>query len=116
MARRFGLRHSVYKLARVALTVRQHHLYDAQARLDNIDKKASEILQKCINQARANGVAQGMSEDRMFIKTIICGKGLLYKKLDIKGRGKMGIIRVPKSSIQVVLEEKPLVDFYKLML
>lgn len=116
MARRFGLRHSVYKLAQVARLVSKAHLYDAQARLDNVDKKASEIISKVINSARANGVAQGMAEERMFIKTIICGKGLLYKKLDIKGRGKMGIIRVPKCSVQVVLEEKPLLDFYKLML
>ena len=41
---------------------------------------------------------------------------MLYKKLDIKGRGRMGIIRVPKSSIKIVLEEKPLDEFYKLML
>lgn len=39
-----GLRHSVYKLAQVACLVKGHHLYDAQARLDNVDKKASELI------------------------------------------------------------------------
>lgn len=52
----------------------------------------------------------------MFIKEIICGKGLLFKKMAIMGRSRMGIIRVPKSSIKVILEEKPLVDYYKMML
>lgn len=57
-----------------------------------------------------------MREDHMFIKEIICGKGLLFKKMAIMGRSRMGIIRVPKSSIKVILEEKPLVDYYKMML
>jgi hypothetical protein len=57
-----------------------------------------------------------MSEERLFVKSIICGKGLMYKKLDIKGRGRMGIIRVPKSSIKIVLEEKPIEQWYKLMI
>ena len=52
----------------------------------------------------------------MFIKEVICGKGLLFKKMDIKGRSRMGIIRVPKCSIKVVIEEKPLVEYYKMLL
>jgi hypothetical protein len=57
-----------------------------------------------------------MSEEKMFVKSIVCGKGLFFTKLDIKGRGKMGIIRVPKSSIKIVIEEKHPMDYYKLML
>ena len=52
----------------------------------------------------------------MFVKSIICGKGFMFKKLDIKGRSRMGIILVPKCSIKIVLEEKPMEDWYKLML
>ena len=52
----------------------------------------------------------------MFIKSIICGKGILQKKIDIKGRGRMGIIRVPRCSVKLVLEEKPMEQFYRLML
>ena len=84
--------------------------------LSNVPKKSAEVLTQVINSARRNGVQAGMREDHMFIKEIICGKGLLFKKMDIKGRSRMGIIRVPKSSIKVVLEEKPLIDYYKMML
>ena len=57
-----------------------------------------------------------MQEDRMWIKTFICGKGLWFKKIDIKGRGKMGIIRVPKSSMKIVIEEKGPIEYYKHLL
>ena len=52
----------------------------------------------------------------MFIKSIVCGKGIFQKKLDIKGRGKMGIIKVPKTKINLVLEEKHPQEYYKMLL
>jgi len=52
----------------------------------------------------------------MFVKTVVCGKGYLGKQLDIKGRGRMGIRKIPKCSIKMVIEEKPLEDWYKLLL
>jgi hypothetical protein len=52
----------------------------------------------------------------MFVKEILCGKAYLMKKIDIKGRTRMGVIRVPKSHVRVILEEKPIQDFYKMIL
>ena len=78
--------------------------------------KASDRLLRVLNNARKNGVQQGLREEQMFIKTLTCGKALWFKKLDIKGRGRQGIIRVPKSSIKLVLEEKNPIDYYKMML
>ena len=69
-----------------------------------------------MNQARRNGVHQGLVEERLFIKTIVCGKGILLKKIDIKGRGRSGVIKVPKCSLRVTLEEKSASDFYLMML
>ena len=40
----------------------------------------------------------------------------MFKKPDIKGRGRTGIISKPISSIRIVMEEKTPADFYKLML
>ena len=83
--------------------------------LNNIDTKASGILVRLLNSARKNGIQQGMSEEKMFVKTVLCGKGLMFKKLDIKGRSRMGIIRVPKCSVKLVIEEMHPVDYYKMM-
>ena len=52
----------------------------------------------------------------MFVKEIICGKGCLGKRLNIQGRGKYGIIRIPKCSVKIKLEEKTPEDWYKLIL
>ena len=52
----------------------------------------------------------------MFVKTITCGGSIAYKAPDIKGRGKCGTIRKPKSSVRIVLEERSPAEFYKMML
>jgi hypothetical protein len=49
----------------------------------------------------------------MFVKEVICGKAYLHKKIEFKGRGRVGKRRVPKCSMKLVLEEKPLADFYR---
>lgn len=51
-----NIRHSVYKLARIAKCVQKKHIYDAQNILNNIDNKASGILVMLLNSARKNGV------------------------------------------------------------
>jgi hypothetical protein len=38
------------------------------------------------------------------------------KKIDIRARGKMGIIRIPKTSVRITLEEKNPKDYYKMLL
>lgn len=53
-----------------------------------------------------NGLKKGMSEERMYVKEIVLGKALGHKKMDIRARGKFGMIRSPKTSITVILEEK----------
>ena len=68
-----------------------------------------------LNSARRNAKALDLSEDKLFVKSIICGKGVLLKKVDIKGRTKMGFIKKPKCSIKLVLEEKPIKEFYKMI-
>jgi len=43
----------------------------------------------------------------------LIGKGLGMKKIDIRARGKFGMIHLPKCSIKITLEERPLEEFYK---
>ena len=52
----------------------------------------------------------------MFVKTITVGKAYSHKKIDIKGRGRHGVIHVPKSNLRITMEEKNIVDFYKMIL
>jgi len=115
-ARKNNIRYSAHKLAAVANCIHGKHVGDALVTLGNIDKKGADVIHSVVRAARHNGMKQGMSEERMFIKYAIVGKGLMHKKMDIKGRGKHGIIRVPKSSFRIEVEEKSAADFYKMCL
>lgn len=57
-----------------------------------------------------------MDEEKLYVKKIICGKKLGMKRLDIKGRSRMGIIRSHICSIKIELEEKNIQDFYKMVI
>jgi len=69
-----------------------------------------------LRAARQNGLKAGLRDDRLYVKTAIVGKGRAHKKIDIKGRGRHGVITVPKSSVSITLEEKSVSDIYKLVL
>lgn len=68
-----------------------------------------------LESARFNAVNKGLSEERLWVKECIIGKALGQKKVDIRARGRTGTIHSPKSSIRVVLEERPQEEFFKLM-
>lgn len=92
------------------------HMYDAINALGAVDKKGAAIAKSVLEAARKNGTNAGLAEDRLFVKYAIVGKALSHKKLDIKARGKMGIIRVPKTSVSITVEERSPLDFYKMVM
>jgi len=100
----------------VANLITGKHLYEALNVLNESDKKGGPIVRSVLEACRKNGEKKGFSEDRMFVKTAIVGKALDHKKIDIKGRGRQGVIKVPKSSITITLQEKSAQDFYKLVM
>lgn len=99
----------------VANTITGKHIFDAINIVNSQYKKGAPVVLSVLNAAIKNGERKGFAEDRMFVKTSIVGKRLSHKKLDIKGRGRMGVIRVPKSSITITLEERSPQDFYKMI-
>jgi ribosomal protein L22 len=115
IARKFNVDYSAYKLMAVANTITGKHVYDALNTVNAQYKKGAPVVLSVLNAAIKNGQRKGFAEDRMFVKTSIVGKRLSHKKLDIKGRGRMGVIRVPRSSITITLEERSPQDFYKMI-
>ena len=59
---------------------------------------------------------QGYSEERFFVKEVVIGRRLGAKKMDIRARGRHGLIHPSISSIKITMEEKSLKDFYKLII
>ena len=116
MARHIGIPYSAHKLVMVANLIAGKQAFDAQHELMKVNKKGGEIVKNCLKNALRSGIRQGFSEERMFVKTVTVGKSYSHKKIDIKGRGRHGTIHVPRSNIRLVVEERSLVDFYKMML
>lgn len=115
-AKNTHVHHSVYKLAAMARLINGQHLHDAQAYCAATPRKSAEAIGKVLNSARNNAKARGLMEEKLFVKSIICGKGFLLKKIDIKGRSRMGMIKKPKCSVSIVLEEKPMESFYEMII
>lgn len=93
------------------------HIYEAIALAKQCENsKSGRIVVKVLENARKNGIKQGLSEERLFVKTAITGKKIKGKKIDIKGRGRHGMITGNQSSCRIWLEERNPADYYKMML
>lgn len=73
-----------------------------QARFSS--KKAAQELYKVLCQAQANALLRGKKPSEYVIKEAVTGRGKYLKRLDIKGRGRCGIIRKPHAFMRFVLE------------
>jgi ribosomal protein L22 len=87
----------------VANLITGKHLYEAISILGEVDTKGGPIVKSVLEACRKNGENKGFTEERMFVKLAIVGKALHHKKIDIKGRGRQGTIKVPNSSITITL-------------
>ncbi|KAJ1849537.1 39S ribosomal protein L22, mitochondrial [Coemansia sp. RSA 2708] len=70
-------------------------------------KKAAKRVKSALVWARKNAIFQKqMDPDEMVVKLVRVGKGTKFqKKLDIKGRGRFGVIRKPKAHMKFVVWE-----------
>lgn len=99
-----------------AKVVRKKHIFDALTLISNVSKKGGKLIKSVLEAARVNAIKKGMAEERLFVKECIVGKALGMRKMDIRARGKFGMIHLPKSSIRVVLEERSIEDFFKMLI
>lgn len=94
--------------------MRGKHIYDAFAALEKINKKGYKFMFTVLVNARNNALHKGAHEHCLFVKEIVLGKAVRFKRIDIRAKGKTGVRKTPSSSIRMVLEEKSLEDVYKL--
>ncbi|PVV01301.1 hypothetical protein BB560_004287 [Smittium megazygosporum] len=70
-------------------------------------KKASKKILHTLAFARKNAIYQKkMDPNKMIVKESWVGKGRYTKELDIKGRGRTGVIHHPTAHMKIVLGEK----------
>ncbi len=76
--------------------------YKAASTLDHMPGKYAMVLKKVINSAISNAMDKGI-ESSMKISEIVVGRGKYLKRIEFKGRGRVGTKYRPFSNIRVVL-------------
>ncbi|THH11900.1 hypothetical protein EW145_g320 [Phellinidium pouzarii] len=77
------------------------------------EKRASKRIKSMLAQAKGNAISRGMQEDRLLVSEAWVNKGpggKMNKRLEIKGRGKMGIRTVYRAKMVVTLREGLTID------
>jgi len=100
------LRVSPQKLNLVAQMIRGLRVDKAINALTFSPKRIAIDVKKTLLSAIANAENNhGLDIDKLFISEATVGKGLVMKRLDIRGRSKAGRIKKPFSHLRIVVSE-----------
>lgn len=116
LVRRLQIKYSSIKMNASAQMIRKRHIYDAVASVANGVKKGAKIVLQALENGKSIARRQGLAEERLYVKECIVGRALGQVKMDIRARGKFGMIHAPICSLRIVLEEKPMEDFFKMVI
>ena len=100
--------YSHYKLNECAKLIRGKHIIEALKIAANIDKKGGSYVKELLEKLKETGIQKGLNPDLFYVQKAFVGFGTRSKMIDIKARGKTGVIHRPKSSLVVILEERPI--------
>ncbi len=76
--------------------------YKASSTLDHVSGKYALALKKVIDSAIANAINKGI-QNSMIVNEIVVGRGKYLKRIEFKGRGRIGSKYRPFSNLRVVL-------------
>lgn len=100
------VRISPYKLNMVAKPIRKKKISEALRILEGMKKRAAQDVRKAVLSAMANAENNlGLDIDRLVIVEASVGRNIILRRMDIKGRSRMGRITKPFSQLRVVVEE-----------
>jgi large subunit ribosomal protein L22 len=68
-------------------------------------KRASKRIKSTLVLAKDHAVAKGLDASKLVVSEAWVGKGRTFKKMEIKGRGRMGIRKSFQAKLSVVLRE-----------
>ncbi len=101
-----SLRCSPRKVALVAGLIRGSSAANALQQLTfsrkAVAKPVKELLKSAIANAENN---HNLDIDRLFVKEVLVGKGIVMKRFQARARGRASRIEKPFSNITIVLEE-----------
>ncbi|KAJ2801901.1 39S ribosomal protein L22, mitochondrial [Coemansia guatemalensis] len=96
------------KLGMLARQITGQPLNEAIRQMEFSSKRAAKRIRSSLVNARRNAIVhRKMNPENMIVKLARVGKGTFRKKMDMKARGRFGIIRNPTAHLKYVLWEKP---------
>lgn len=101
------LRISRWKLNDIAARVRRQPVGKAIQILDGMKKRAAKDVRKVIMSAVANAEHNlGLQADKLVVSEATVGRSMILKRMDVRGRSRMGRIEKEFSQIRVILIEE----------
>jgi large subunit ribosomal protein L22 len=98
------VRISRWKLNDIAAQVRKQPVEKAVRILDGMKKRAAKDVRKVVMSAVANAAHNfGLSAERLVVAEATVGRSMILKRMDVRGRSRMGRIEKEFSQIRVVL-------------
>lgn len=108
-----NLHYSSKRMNMCCIEIRGKHIGQAIEIAETMDKRGGEWLLTLLKKLKETGTEKGLNPDFFYVSEAYVGKSYRGKKIDIKARGKNGVIRPPKTSVTIILEEKPLENVIK---
>ncbi len=101
-----SLRMSPRKVSLIAGLIRGHNAYSAIQQLTFSKKAAALPVKELLKSAIANAENNhNLDIDRLFVKEVNVGKGIVMKRFAARARGRSSRIQKPFSNVTILLEE-----------
>jgi len=98
------VRISPYKLNEVAKPIRNKTVSEAMALLKGMKKRSAQDVYKTLLSAIANATNNfDLDVDHLIVTEATVGRAIVLRRMDIKGRSRMGRITKPFSNLRVVV-------------
>lgn len=86
---------------------------DAMIQMTFCKKKAAQKVLNTLVRLKRKALRQGYPINRMVISKATVGRGRITREIDIKGRGRYGIIKHYQSQVTITLQEPNYESLYK---
>lgn len=101
------VRVSPYKLNAIAKPIRKKPVAEALRILKGMKKRSAHDVYKTLLSAIANAENNfGLDVDTLIVSEASVGRAIVLRRLDIKGRSRMGRITKPFSNLRVIVREE----------
>ena len=94
------------KVGLVAGLMRGKRVEQALIALEMLPKRAALPMAKLVRSAISNARAKGMNPDELVISRIEVGKGIVFRRIMPRARGRGAVIRHKTSNVRLTLAER----------